>query len=99
MSMFNMEKRFRNKIIIIIIIISHWYDSTWKKAHGEKRDSNPGLHALEVDALPLATVVTARGQPSGPPPRWPSGPPRERKIPGSNPAGDGIFSESSHTID
>ena len=26
-------------------------------------------------------------------------PPRERKIPGSNPACDGIFSGSSHTID
>ena len=26
-------------------------------------------------------------------------PPRERKIPGSNPAGGGIFSGSSHTID
>ena len=26
-------------------------------------------------------------------------PPRERKVPGSNPAGDGIFSGSSHTSD
>ena len=26
-------------------------------------------------------------------------PPRERKIPGSNPASDGIFSGSSHTSD
>ena len=35
------------------------------------------------------------------PPRWPSGkrPPRERKIPGSNPACAGIFSGSSHTSD
>ena len=36
------------------------------------------------------------------PPRWPSGlrrPPRERKVPGSNPACVGIFSGSSHTSD
>ena len=35
------------------------------------------------------------------PPRWPCGrrPPREREIPGSNPACAGIFSGSSHTSD
>ena len=35
------------------------------------------------------------------PPRWPSGkgPPRERKIPGSNPDCAGILSGSSHTSD
>ena len=32
--------------------LSHWYDSTPKKSR-RKQDSNPGLSALEADALPL----------------------------------------------
>ena len=32
-------------------------------------------------------------------PEWLRRPPREQKIPGSNPACAGIFSESSHTSD
>ena len=31
--------------------------------------------------------------------KWLRRPPRERKVPGSNPACDGIFSGSSHTSD
>ena len=33
------------------------------------------------------------------PPRWLRRPPRERKVPGSNPASAGIFLGSSHTSD
>ena len=43
-----------------------------------------------VYSAPVATASLAQ---------WLRRPPRERKIPGSNPACDGIFSGSSHTSD
>ena len=55
-----------------------------------KRESNSGSSAPEADALTtryrlVGLVVKAS--------------PRERKVPGSNPACDGIFSGLSHTSD
>ena len=55
---------------------------------------------LKRDFVDSPQTYPAAGPPRKPP-RWPSGkrPPRERKVPGSNPACAGIFSGSSHTSD
>ena len=66
----------------------------------------PGSPAVEKDASPL----DQQGSPEGVTPASPWSPdrlvglvvrrpPRERKVPGSNPACAGIFSGSSHTSD
>ena len=34
-------------------VLSHWYDSTWKKDRLRKRESNPGLPLSRGEALPL----------------------------------------------
>ena len=53
------------------------------------------IHALEAEAGPLASSSSATASLA----KWLRRPPRERKVPGSNPTCDGIFSGSSHTSD
>ena len=51
--------------------------------------SVPGGFVLKMCVYPCVSA----------PSKWLRRPPRERKVPGSNPACDGIFSGSSHTSD
>ena len=63
--------------------ISHLYDSTQNNPHGASRNQTLDL---PLPIHHLVGLVVRR-------------PPRERKVPVSNPARGGIFSGSSHTSD
>ena len=60
--------------------------------------SNP-LGAADLGSNPTFTLDLCPGPVTASLAQWLRHPPPERKIPGSNPACDGIFSGSSHTSD